>query len=1384
MLFDALSIINDMLLKADPGEEPGEFRGGDPEELQRKREEKRQEMEDSGQLEEQEAEEEMADPAAIEEAEEQEKQKLEDAGKSIIQKAGEILARQISPVDTFGDYFPRDANGDPIANKLHQVSDKYKPPGPVRAGENQQKVWSEVLGAKIPLTGSPVQHLRRYTKQGKFDEAAEEREKLIRSGILWCRSLEFNELSKGVGDAPKPFHKYVKRWWENNQWNYDYNDKPHHSKHGMSHVGNFGGHTIDVHEEFGKHHKHEGNAEKAYQYSLLRYIADGGSHPIRVYNKDTNSFEDKVAHFPGVGGKKGIIKHDKDKMPVISGRRAVRIRDPHHKELHGDPEGEKLQTPKAFVNMMHRSHVTTEHDVDGNPWIHWRPSGGKGSSQPYYMFDSASRFSPKDSPYYGKMDQGGFKNIDTLRDFVESHTGDDGHQRRIKEEEDRVAYSPDERKIAKDWEPTYYKDARGEKVEKKITNQLERGELGTWEMRPISIDVHKLDTDGNLHVTGTRFKNAWQFNFDDSEERSKILFQLLIENRKEMETAAKRVLVANHLWTNDKHEMATRVNDLVNESFSRSFEHAVNSYNPKNKTGARFGTHLYSIVSKRMLNDLPRVLSGLMHVDQQHQRDRDNLRMRLTRAGKSSEEIRAALNEHRDAHKKELLAARGMLATEAEEKQWAAAPEVPQDYIRMTSEHYGPEAVEHNIKQLKKRFGEGVFAQLKREQQKRQELFREHPFIKDAYEKHFGLSVAKSWLYAVDLLKAVGDEVAATTNAAQYRWRSGEPGAHKYMYETPEGEVQQMTNAPEDHEHHDPEAGSPELSPNEPNPDEHPQIFDNFGRKLHQPKPDEAETEPNLHYHPEQSSWSEKYTDDSTGMEHKLHLHRDRLNDERFSFNEDIRHVDAQLEKVRKWYSKLLSSKKLQDQAVGLMAALVDQAKMVTGNEGAGIADLKISNIMKRGNVYQFSLLDNHGGKHVVSALLDGPTASVLHTLAEGKKPSDYLFEAEGQRIGQLTFARLMHEKFGVSPKQFRVYHATELFSKEFQKLAAKKGDLSTEQLHDLYNQALIKVAQQMGHLTNDPKSLTEQLAIDPVVTEALFMSVIHHHNSEINKSLEKAYKLQGKILFQGLPISIENKKGSTRHWYDVHEKRYGETKMQHDYGYIRGTKGTDNDHVDVYVGPHKDAKNVFVIHQNKAPDFKVFDEDKCLVGFLSGKEAKAAYLKQYDNPKFFGGMTILSMDEFKQKVFKTKNNPQMIKSITGKKGGPTVWHVTANPQKRSPDEKTFGEWVHTHPMDEHKDHWMAFKHATRVADAPMAQTDREYAADISQLPEIIAKQEKQEAGNIEEESVPTEAGNTEEESVPTEAGNTEEESVPTEAGNTEEEVAKSLIDQMIAVAA
>lgn len=135
------------------------------------------------------------------------------------------------------------------------------------------------------------------------------------------------------------------------------------------------------------------------------------------------------------------------------------------------------------------------------------------------------------------------------------------------------------------------------------------------------------------------------------------------------------------------------------------------------------------------------------------------------------------------------------------------------------------------------------------------------------------------------------------------------------------------------------------------------------------------------------------------------------------------------------------------------------------------------------------------------------------------------------------------------------------------------------------------------------------------------------------------------KVAWRGMTISIENDAGSVRRGYKPDGSMW-ETRMLFPYGYINRTEGVDGDHVDVFLGPHLDAPMVYIVHQKKVGDWEAYDEDKCLVGFLSEDDARHAFLSCYDDPRFLGPITAMPAADFVEKAKATKEAPAMIKAI------------------------------------------------------------------------------------------------------------------------------------------
>jgi hypothetical protein len=138
------------------------------------------------------------------------------------------------------------------------------------------------------------------------------------------------------------------------------------------------------------------------------------------------------------------------------------------------------------------------------------------------------------------------------------------------------------------------------------------------------------------------------------------------------------------------------------------------------------------------------------------------------------------------------------------------------------------------------------------------------------------------------------------------------------------------------------------------------------------------------------------------------------------------------------------------------------------------------------------------------------------------------------------------------------------------------------------------------------------------------------------------AYKLQGHMQVQGLPICVENRKGSVRKGVDNDGKPW-RTKFKIPYGYISGTEGNDGEEIDVYVGPDKKAPNAFVVHQRKL-DGGGFDEDKVMLGFPSEEAARAAYLEHYNSvgKKLLGPISTITVDELRRRLAEKRKHKKI----------------------------------------------------------------------------------------------------------------------------------------------
>ena len=121
----------------------------------------------------------------------------------------------------------------------------------------------------------------------------------------------------------------------------------------------------------------------------------------------------------------------------------------------------------------------------------------------------------------------------------------------------------------------------------------------------------------------------------------------------------------------------------------------------------------------------------------------------------------------------------------------------------------------------------------------------------------------------------------------------------------------------------------------------------------------------------------------------------------------------------------------------------------------------------------------------------------------------------------------------------------------------------------------------------------------------------------------------KGFVRLHGMDISIENPQGSVRSGTAPDGTRW-ENRIAHHYGYIKGSRGADNDQIDVFLTDGAEEATVAWVIDQKNDDGS-FDEHKAIIGPKTEDEARAAYLANYDEGwDGLGAITSMPMEAFK----------------------------------------------------------------------------------------------------------------------------------------------------------
>lgn len=121
------------------------------------------------------------------------------------------------------------------------------------------------------------------------------------------------------------------------------------------------------------------------------------------------------------------------------------------------------------------------------------------------------------------------------------------------------------------------------------------------------------------------------------------------------------------------------------------------------------------------------------------------------------------------------------------------------------------------------------------------------------------------------------------------------------------------------------------------------------------------------------------------------------------------------------------------------------------------------------------------------------------------------------------------------------------------------------------------------------------------------------HPNPSAGQKMTGNYR-KGHVRLHGLDIAIETPRGATRSGVTKDGEEWSSKSPSH-YGYIKRSRGADDDHVDVYIGPHPKSDKVYVVDQVDA-DSRDFDEHKVMLGYANRAQALKDYRAAFSDDR------------------------------------------------------------------------------------------------------------------------------------------------------------------------
>jgi len=323
----------------------------------------------------------------------------------------------------------------------------------------------------------------------------------------------------------------------------------------------------------------------------------------------------------------------------------------------------------------------------------------------------------------------------------------------------------------------------------------------------------------------------------------------------------------------------------------------------------------------------------------------------------------------------------------------------------------------------------------------------------------------------------------------EYDHREGDDDNPRFYYKDQSGNLLRYTNAPTGDPDRADFYGDAKLHQSEPLYDKNPEYFTPDGRKLTRcPDCDPSQVEWNSKYnrYDPKNLWVGRWRDPNTGEFRFTYVHADIRQLPKLAINQQNALVDSRLPGLRTYYSDLFNkSDKLKDQMTAVALALLDQGKV----RAVELAALTPDQVVIDGSLVSLGSRKVYVDAKMLTAfvVMKNTTPSSMPLFSVASQGREKIDPNVRRMMGPHYLSRVLDMQ-GVSLLGLQTYHASGTFAREVERLLSYYH-ASWDQA---VNQALMTVALEWGHdFSTEPDplrvlQLVQEVLVDPVVVQVL----------------------------------------------------------------------------------------------------------------------------------------------------------------------------------------------------------------------------------------------------------------------------------------------------------